>query len=110
MGPKFGIPVNWDFGEPSLLRRFRRRTRHRKALRVRGQYPPTKSRYTCRCNRSADRSVLGHTTMKQVQTYRKQADQLLLAQGAQKKREEMYERERLAAMIDMAGNVTKLRA
>jgi len=48
--------------------------------------------------------------MKQVQTYRKQADQLLLAQGAQKKREEMYERERLAAMIDMAGNVTKLRA
>jgi integrase len=55
-------------------------------------------------------AVLGHSTMKQVAIYVAQAQQRLLARGAQDMRDAMYERERLDAMIDMAGNVTKLRA
>lgn len=36
----------------------------------------------------------------------KQAEQRVLARDAQRKRDEMYDRERLDAMIDAAGNVT----
>ncbi len=43
--------------------------------------------------------------MKQVQTYRKQACQLLLARGAQNLRDAMYEQELHNAAINLAGNV-----
>ncbi|MGD0025907.1 MAG: tyrosine-type recombinase/integrase [Xanthobacteraceae bacterium] len=55
-------------------------------------------------------AVLGHSTLKQVEVYVKQAEQRVLARDAQRKRDEMYDRERLDAMIDAAANVTKLRA
>jgi integrase len=55
-------------------------------------------------------AVLGHTTMKQVGVYVAQAQQRLLARSAQRLHDEMYEKERLDTLIDMAGNVTKLRA
>ena len=55
-------------------------------------------------------AVLGHSTMKQVQTYRKQANQLLLARGAQSLRDAMYKQEVHDAMVLAAANVTKLRA
>ena len=55
-------------------------------------------------------AVLGHSTLKQVEVYVKQAEQRVLARDAQRKRDEMYDREQLDAMIDAAGNVTKLRA
>ncbi|MGY2906736.1 hypothetical protein [Bradyrhizobium sp. URHC0002] len=54
------------------------------------------------------RSVL--RTMKQVAIDVAQAQQWLLARGAQDLRDAMYKRERLDTMIDLAGNVTKLRA
>lgn len=54
-------------------------------------------------------AVLGHATMKIVQVYRRQADQRLLARGAQSLRDEMYERERREAAIDVATNVERLR-
>ena len=54
-------------------------------------------------------AVLGHSTMKQVQTYRKQANQLVLARGAQHLRDAMYQQEIHDAMVNAAGNVTKLR-
>jgi integrase len=50
-------------------------------------------------------AVLGHSTMKQVLVYRKQADQFLLARGAQDKRDAMYEQERREAMIAAADDV-----
>jgi hypothetical protein len=50
-----------------------------------------------------------HSTMKQVQTYRKQASQLSLARGAQNLRDAMYEQELHNEAINFAGNVTKLR-
>jgi pimeloyl-ACP methyl ester carboxylesterase len=62
---------------------------------------------------SSDRqiaAVLGHSTMKQVAIYVAQAQQRLLARGAQQKRDEMYEKEELETLIDLAGNVVKLRA
>jgi integrase len=55
-------------------------------------------------------AVLGHSTMKQVATYVAQAQQRLLARGAQTVRDKMYENEELETLIDLAGNVTKLRA
>jgi integrase len=55
-------------------------------------------------------AVLGHSTMKQVAIYVAQAQQRLLARGAQQKRDEMYEKEELETLIDLAGNVVKLRA
>jgi integrase len=55
-------------------------------------------------------AVLGHSTMKQVATYVAQAQQRLLARGAQTMRDKMYENEELETLIDLAGNVTKLRA
>ena len=55
-------------------------------------------------------AVLGHATLKQVQTYVKQANQFLLAQHGQRKRDEMYEREQLEAMIAAADNVARLRS
>ena len=55
-------------------------------------------------------AVLGHSTMKQVEVYVAQAQQRLLARSAQRLRDEMYEKERLDTLIDLAGNVTKLRA
>lgn len=55
-------------------------------------------------------AVLGHSTMKQVQTYRKQASQLLLARGGQALRDEMYERDLHNEAINLAANVTKIRA
>jgi integrase len=54
-------------------------------------------------------AVLGHATLKQVQTYVKQANQFLLAQHGQRKRDEMYEREHLETMIAAADNVARLR-
>jgi integrase len=54
-------------------------------------------------------AVLGHATLKQVGTYVKQAEQVLLARGAQGLRDEMYERERLAVLIEAADNVARLR-
>jgi hypothetical protein len=55
-------------------------------------------------------AVLGHSTMKQVQTYRKQASQMLLARGGQALRDEMYERDLHNEAINLAANVTKIRA
>jgi integrase len=55
-------------------------------------------------------AVLGHSTMKQVAVYVAQAQQRLLARGAQAMRDKMYENEELETLIDLAGNVTKLRA
>jgi len=55
-------------------------------------------------------AVLGHSTLKQVQVYVKQAEQRILARDAQRKRDEMYEREVFEAAIEAAGNVTRLRA
>ena len=54
-------------------------------------------------------AVLGHSTLKQVQVYVKQAEQRLLARDAQRKRDEMYEREVFEAAIEAAGNVARLR-
>lgn len=50
-------------------------------------------------------AVLGHSTMKQVQVYRRQADQFLLARGGQDKRDAMYEREQREAMIAAVDDV-----
>lgn len=55
-------------------------------------------------------SVLGHATLKQVQVYVKQAEQRVLARDAQRKRDEMYEREVFEAAIEAAGNITRLRS
>jgi integrase len=55
-------------------------------------------------------AVLGHSTMKQVETYVRQATQVVLARDAQRKRDEMYDRELHEAMIEAATNVTKIRA
>jgi integrase len=55
-------------------------------------------------------AVLGHSTLKQVQVYVKQAEQRILARDAQRKRDEMYERDLFEAAIEAAGNVTRLRA
>jgi integrase len=55
-------------------------------------------------------AVLGHSTMKQVQTYRKQANQLVLARSAQHLRDAMYRQEMHDAMVSAATNVAKLRA
>jgi integrase len=55
-------------------------------------------------------AVLGHSTLKQVATYVAQAEQRLLARGAQNKRDAMYEQERLEALIEAADNVARLRA
>jgi integrase len=55
-------------------------------------------------------AVLGHSTMKQVQTYRKQANQLVLARGAQNLRDAMYDQQLHDEMVRAAGNVTKIRA
>jgi integrase len=55
-------------------------------------------------------AVLGHSTMKQVAIYVAQAQQRLLARGAQQKRDEMYEKEELETLIDIAGNVVRMRA
>jgi integrase len=55
-------------------------------------------------------AVLGHSTMKQVQVYRAQANQLLLARGAQNLRDAMYQQELHDEAVKLAGNVTKLRA
>jgi hypothetical protein len=48
-------------------------------------------------------------TLKQVQTYVKQANQFLLAQHGQRKRDQMYEHEHLETMIAAADNVARLR-
>jgi integrase len=55
-------------------------------------------------------AVLGHSTLKQVQAYVKQAEQRILARDAQRKRDQMYEREVFEAAIEAAGNVTRLRS
>jgi integrase len=55
-------------------------------------------------------AVLGHSTLKQLQVYVKQAEQRILARDAQRKRDEMYERDLFEAAIEAAGNVTRLRA
>jgi integrase len=55
-------------------------------------------------------AVLGQSTLKMVAVYVKQADQLMLARGAVQKRDAMYERERLEAMIAAADNVARLHA
>ena len=55
-------------------------------------------------------AVLGHATLKMVATYVRQAEQRVLARDAQRKRDEMYDREVFEAAIEAAGNVTKLRA
>jgi integrase len=55
-------------------------------------------------------AVLGHSTMKQVQTYRAQASQLLLARGAQNLRDAMYRQQLHHEQVALAGNITKLRA
>ena len=54
-------------------------------------------------------AVLGHSTLKQVQVYVKRAEQRVLARDAQRKRDEMYEREVFEAAIEAVGNVTRLR-
>ena len=49
--------------------------------------------------------------MKQVAIYVAQAQQRLLARGAQQKRDEMYEQEQqLETLIDIADNVVRMRA
>jgi integrase len=53
-------------------------------------------------------AVLGHASMKMVRVYLKQADQRLLARGAQAKRDAMYARERREAAIEAASNVARL--
>jgi integrase len=55
-------------------------------------------------------AVLGHSTLKQVQTYRAQASQLLLARGAQNLRDAMYRQQLHDEQVSLAGNVTKMRA
>jgi integrase len=55
-------------------------------------------------------AVLGHSTLKQVQVYVKQAEQRLLARDAQGKRDAMYARQEHEAAIAAAGNVTRLRS
>ena len=55
-------------------------------------------------------AVLGHSTMKQMQTYRPQASQLLLARGAQNLRDAMYRQQLHDEQVALAGNITKLRA
>jgi integrase len=54
-------------------------------------------------------AVLGHSTMKQVQVYRSQANQLVLARSAQNLRDKMYRQDLHDAMVKVATNVTKLR-
>jgi integrase len=54
-------------------------------------------------------AVLGHSTMKQVQVYRAQANQLLLARGAQNLRDAMYREQLHDEAINLASNVSKLR-
>lgn len=53
-------------------------------------------------------SVLGHATLKMVATYVKQAEQRVLARDAQRKRDEMYDREVFEAAIEAAANITRL--
>jgi integrase len=55
-------------------------------------------------------AVLGHSTLKMVAVYVRQAEQRVLARDAQRKRDAMYDREVHEAAIAAAGNVTKLRA
>lgn len=55
-------------------------------------------------------AVLGHATLKMVHVYVKQAEQRVLARDAQRKRDEMYDREVLEAAIEAAANVTRLRS
>ena len=55
-------------------------------------------------------AVLGHSTLKQVQVYVKQAEQRILARDAQRLRDEMYKREVFEAAIEAAANVTRLRS
>ena len=53
-------------------------------------------------------AVLGHASVRQTEIYIRQAEQRVLARGAQRKRDEMYERERREAAIDGADNVARL--
>ena len=55
-------------------------------------------------------AVLGHASMKMVRVYLKQADQRLLARGAQAMRDAMYARERRETAIDAANNIARLRS
>ena len=55
-------------------------------------------------------AVLGYSTMKEVQTYRAQASQLLLARGAQNLRDAMYRQQLHDERVALAGNDTKPRA
>jgi integrase len=55
-------------------------------------------------------AVLGHSTLKQVKVYTAQANQLLLARGAQNLRDAMYRQQLHDEAIRAASNVTKLRA
>ena len=55
-------------------------------------------------------AVLGHSTLKQVQVYVKQAEQRILARDAQRLRDEMYKREVFEAAIEAAANVSRLRS
>jgi integrase len=54
-------------------------------------------------------AVLGHASVRQTEIYIRQAEQRVLARGAQRKRDEMYERERREAAIDAADNVARLK-
>ena len=119
MSPKIaGAP----WGEQSLTNEFARVTRELgfETTDSKGRprtYSPHGLRHLCGVELAyagaADRqiaAVLGHSTLKQVERYVRQAQQVVLARGAQRKRDEMYERERHEALIAAAGNVTKLRA
>jgi hypothetical protein len=55
-------------------------------------------------------AVLGHASTRQTAVYVRQADQLMMARGAVRKLDEMYERERREAAIDAADNVARLEA
>jgi len=54
-------------------------------------------------------AVLGHATLKMVQRYVKRAEQRVLARGAVKLRDAMYEAEVLEASIEAAGETGKVR-
>jgi integrase len=55
-------------------------------------------------------AVLGHSMLKQVKVYTAQANQLLLARGAQNLRDAMYRQQLHDEAIRLSSNVSKLRA
>jgi hypothetical protein len=72
---------------------------------------PSKRRLTGKATIAMPVTVFGgHSTLKQVKVYTAQANQLLLARGAQNLRDAMYRQQLHDEAIRAASNVTKLRA